>query len=67
MAGWNYALGIDENHRAAARALISALGLWGLWTSGFLSDGSCAHTCVRQTGGNFLHWHVEEENDDDTA
>ena len=33
---WDYALGIEDNHKAAARALISRLGWEGNWVMGSL-------------------------------
>lgn len=50
--GWDHALNVADNHRAAADALVVKLGWDGerswrplAWTSGSLKDGSYVHVC----------------------
>lgn len=50
VVGWDYALGITDNHEHAAMELAQRLG-WtantdSRWVSGALKDGSYAHVCV---------------------
>lgn len=37
--GWNYALGVEANHRNAALALAKKLGWSGPWTGGEIETG----------------------------
>lgn len=37
---WNYALNVDENHRAAARVLADRLGWAGTWVGGWSIRGT---------------------------
>lgn len=36
---WDYALGVDDNHRAAAMALVCIMGWGGLWVGGANPNG----------------------------
>jgi hypothetical protein len=45
---WDYALGMDENHDAAARAFVAKWGWDGRWIGGGSPDGrGNVYTCVR--------------------
>jgi hypothetical protein len=48
---WNYALGVSENHDAAARALITRLGWQGTWIQGCLRDVFVYVCAKRQVEG----------------
>lgn len=37
---WDYGLGIDDNHRAAAKALADKFGRGGTWIGGGMPDGT---------------------------
>lgn len=55
--GWNHALGITENHTAAAKAYAEHFGWAGKWVGGALADG-CGYAFVRiaahgMTGDSF--------------
>ena len=40
---YNYSLGTDANHKAAAAALMAKLGWKGSMEMGWLPDGTCCH------------------------
>jgi hypothetical protein len=48
--GWNHSMGVEENHRAAAKALIGQLEWFGEWVQGTLPDesGDC-FVCAKRT------------------
>lgn len=50
---WDDALGIDENHTAAARALASKLGWAGRWVAGGAGDGR-GNVYVQDDGDAFV-------------
>lgn len=50
--GWDDALGTDENHRAAARALAVKLGWAGRWIAGAAADGR-GNVYVQDDGDGF--------------
>ena len=54
VVSWNYALGVEENHRAAALALRDRLGwaegLYGDLATGYLPGGTYAHVFVKSGG-----------------
>lgn len=37
--GWDYALNIEDNHRAAAQRLLERLGWDGMWVGGVTGSG----------------------------
>lgn len=48
---WDHALGVEENHMAAARTLAEELGWAGLWYGGDMPDGmGNVYVCA---GANF--------------
>jgi hypothetical protein len=47
---WEYALGVEGNHDAAARALIKKLGWYGNWAHGALSD-CVVYVCLMRARG----------------
>jgi hypothetical protein len=54
------AMNIDDNHRAAARALITKLGWFGSWVSGEIASlpNSQVHVNVKREGGTYQQWDV---------
>lgn len=60
---WSYDLGIDDNHRAAARKLIKKLGWLGTWASGAIASrpNSLVHVSVRREHGPYECWDVWNE------
>jgi len=43
---WDDALNSDQNHNAAATALIEKWGWCGKWLEGVLTDGSHVYVCI---------------------
>jgi hypothetical protein len=50
---WNNALGVEENHDAAARALIKKLEWYGNWARGSLSD-CVVYVCLMRAHGTMI-------------
>lgn len=49
---WDHALSIEENHRAAAMALVAKYGWAGNWAGGVLPDGRHVYVCTDRTFGD---------------
>lgn len=52
IVGWDYALGVEGNNDAAARAFIKAKGWQGVWARGAACDGKGnVYVCVGRSYG----------------
>jgi hypothetical protein len=69
---WDHALNTEQNHRAAARELITQMGWFGTWCSGSIPSGSDVHVNVRRVEpnwiiGNYEVWDVWQDMDTKAA
>ena len=49
IVGWDYALGVEGNHDAAARAFIKAKGWHGVWVRGAAPDNKgTVYVCLKR-------------------